>query len=155
MENVREMVLQISILSLITGLVAAVKPYGKFDSQMKLVTSCIMLIGLLTPFFSELKNIDVNFGIDASFSENKSELEKYTDETVLQLAEEELKEVLRLKLAEEAVPCSRISINMNTREDRSINIISVNAVSTKPEAAEKVLRNVLGEEVEIHAERNF
>ncbi|MGN0630484.1 MAG: stage III sporulation protein AF [Ruminococcus sp.] len=155
MENVKEMVLQVSILSLITGLIAAVKPYGKFDSQMKLVTSCIMLIGLLSPFFDCIKSIDTHYKYDSYVSENADELESYTDETVMQLAEEELEEVLKLKLAEEAVPCSRISVNMNTREDKSINIISVNAVSTKPEAAEKVLRDMLGEEVEIYAERNF
>lgn len=155
MESVREMVLQISILSLITGLIWTVKPYGKFDSQMKFVISCIMLIGVLSPFFAGLKNFDGNFYMNASVSENTAELESVTDETVLALAEEELKEVLRSKLAEEAVPCSKISISMNTREDRSIDIISVSAVSTKPQEAERILRDMLGEEVEIHAERNF
>lgn len=155
MENVKEMVLQVSILSLITGLIAAVKPYGKFDSQMKLVTSCIMLIGVLSPFFESVKNLDPGFEYDCFVSENEDELESYTDETVIQLAEEELEEVLKLKLADEAVPCSRIIVNMNTEEDKSINIISVSTVSTKPEEAEKVLRNLLGEEVEIYAERNF
>ena len=155
MENVKEMVLQVSILSLITGLIAAVKPYGKFDSQMKLVTSCIMLIGVLSPFFESVKNLDPGFEYDCFVSENEDELESYTDETVIQLAEEELEEVLKLKLADEAVPCSRIIVNMNTEEDKSINIISVSTVSTKPEEAEKVLRDLLGEEVEIYAERNF
>lgn len=155
MENVKEMVLQVSILSLITGLIAAVKPYGKFDSQMKLVTSCIMLIGVLSPFFESIKSIDAGFKYDYFVSENEDELESYTDETVIQLAEEELEEVLKLKLADEAVPCSRIRVNMNTEEDKSINIISVSTVSTKPEEAEKVLRDLLGEEVEIYVERNF
>lgn len=155
MENVKEMVLQISILSLIIGLITAVKPYGKFDSQMKLLTSCLMLIGVLSPFFAGIKNIDTDFDVDTAVSENAEELDECTDEAVLRLAEEELKDTLQLKLAEEAVPCSSISIIMNTNKDKSINITSVNAVSTKPEAAEKVLRELLGEEVEIHAEKSF
>ena len=44
---------------------------------------------------------------------------------------------------------------MNTNEDESIIISNVTIISTKPVEAEKVIRNELGEEVEIYAEKNY
>lgn len=155
MENVKEMVLQISILSLIISIVTAIKPYGKFDSQLKLFTACLMLIGVLSPFFSSIKDVDHNFLISSASEENVGDLAEATDEEVLRLAEEELENVLRLKLAEDSVPCSIITVCMNTNENKSINISSVTVVSTKAEEAERILRNILGKEVAIYAEESF
>ncbi len=155
LEDVKEMILQISVLSLIIGIITAIKPYGKFDSQLKLFTSCLLLIGVLTPFFGSIKDIDHDFMISSTSDENVNNIMEATDEEVLRLAEKELEDALRLKLAEDSVPCSRITVCMNTNENKSINISSVTVVSTKAEEAEHVLRNVLGKEVEIHAEESF
>ncbi len=155
MNSVKDMVLQISVLSIIIGIVMAIKPYGKYDSQLKLFTSCIMFIGILSPFFDSIKNIDPDFMISTSSFETADELTYAADEEVLRLAESELEDALKLKLAEESVPCSRITVCMNTNEDQSINISSVTIVSTKAEDAERTLRNILGKDVEINAEENF
>lgn len=155
LEDVKEMVLQISVLSLIIGIITAIKPYGKFDAQLKLFTSCLMLIGVLAPFLGSIKDIDHDFLINSVSDESVNELIEATDEEVLCLAEKELEDALRLKLAEDAVPCSRITVCMNTNENKSINISSVTVVSTKAEEAERTLRNVLGKDVAIYAEESF
>lgn len=155
MEDLKEMVIQISVLSLITGVITSIKPYGKFTPQLKLFTALIMFIGILSPFFSSIKNMKPDFDYSITPEKNVQELTGAADEAVLRLAEEELERELKLKLAEEAVPCSKIEVNMNTNEDESINISNVTIISTKPAEAEKVIRNELGEEVEIYAEKNY
>lgn len=155
MEALKEMVLQISILSLITGVITSLKPYGKFTPQLKLFTALIMFTGILSPFFSSIKNMNTDFDCNITPEKNVQELNAAADEAVLRLAEDELERELKLKLAEEAVPCSEIEVNMNTNEDESINISNVTIISTKPAEAEMIIRNELGEEVEIYAEENY
>ncbi len=155
MEDIKEMVLQISVLSIIIGIVTAIKPYGKFDSQLKLFTSCLMLIGIFAPFLGSIKYMDTDFFISNASEESVQKLIDATDEEVLRIAEKELGDTLKLKLAEESIPCSCITVCMNTNENKSIDIISVTVVSTKAEEAERMLKNVLGEEVTIYAERSF
>lgn len=155
MDNVKDMVLQISVLSLIIGIITAIKPYGKYDSQLRLFTSCLMLIGVLSPFLSCIRDIDPDFIISKAPDETAQELINAADEEVLRIAEEELEDALQLKLAEESVPCSRIEVHMNTNEDQSINISSVTVISTKAEEAQRKLRSILGKDVEINVQESF
>ncbi len=150
METLSEMILSVCVLSIVTGLIAAVVPEGKFAAQIKLITASLLMIGMLSPFVGTAK--ELTFEHTAFEAEEAAdELERLTDEQVIALAEEELEAVLRQELAQRAVPTGQIRVRMNIDENSSINITSVDVVGTKPIEAEAAIKEILGKDVNVNA----
>lgn len=154
MDSVKEMVLTVCVLSIITGIIHTIKPSGKYDRQIGLITACLMLVGVLAPVYDGLRSIDTDIST-ASAEDNAASLTEAADEELLSLAEEELEAALRQALADEGIPSSRIEVEMNTCDDMSIDISRVTVVSTRPELAETEVRRFLGEDVEVHAKSSY
>lgn len=149
METLNEMILSVCTLSIITGLIAALVPEGKFAAQIKLMTASLLIIGMLSPFVGAANELTLT---RTAFEEEETEeLQKLTDEQVTALAEAELEEVLRQELAQRAVPIGQIAVKMNIGENSSINITSVDIVSTKPTEAKAAIEEILGEDVCVNA----
>ncbi len=149
METLSEMILSVCTLSIIAGLIAALVPEGKFAAQIKLMTASLLIIGILSPFVGAAKELTLTH---SAFEEVETEeLQELTDEQVKALAEAELEEVLRQELAQRAVPIGQIAVRMNIDETSSINITSVDIVSTKPAEAKAAIEEILGEDVCVNA----
>ena len=153
MDSIKEMIVSICTLSLVIGIVHAIKPGEKFEKQIRLFTACLFLMAVLSPVLDISRNPEHDWSYEAG--ENTQELYEAADEETLILAEEELEAALMQELAHQSIPCSRIDAEMNILEDMSISITSVSAASTKPEEAEKALRELLGEDVNIYADRVY
>lgn len=149
METLSEMILSVCALSIIAGLIATLVPEGKFAAQIKLMTASLLIIGVLSPFAGAAKTFTLPR--TAFEEEDAEELQKLTDEQVTVLAEAELEEVLRQELAQRAVPVGQIEVRMNIGENSSINISSVDIVSTKPAEAKAAIEEILGEDVCVNA----
>ncbi len=154
MDSVKEMVLSICAVSLVIGIVNTIKPSGKFDRQLGIITACLMLAGVLAPVYDGLQNID-DYTDTSQAEENAAALAGAADEEVVRMAEEELETALKRSLADKGIPSSRLEVEMNTCDDTSIDISSVTVVSTRHDEAETELRSLLGEEVKIYASSNY
>ncbi len=154
MDSVKEMILSVCALSLITGIIHTIKPSGKYDRQLGLITACLMLAGVLAPVYGEIRSIETDFSAAAA-EENSEKLTEAAGDELLSLAEEEIETALRKMLADKGIPSSRIEVIMNTCDDMSIDISSVTVISTRPELAEEEVRELFGEEVEINAASSY
>ncbi|MBQ8515737.1 MAG: stage III sporulation protein AF [Ruminococcus sp.] len=151
MESLKMVVLSASALSLMIGMVQAIKPSGKYDRQLRLFTAGLMLLGVLAPLLEGVQEISPDWEDASAAAEQAQELEEESEEQMLLLAQEEVAQVLQQELAQQAVPCSRLSVEMHIEETGRISISSVSVVSTKPEEAEAAIRQYFGKDVEIHA----
>lgn len=74
---------------------------------------------------------------------------------VLRLAQSDLENSIRQMLAENAVPCSSVSVSMNINSDGCINIESVKIIGTRPQDAYRLVSDTLGKDVPVYAEESF
>lgn len=153
MDSLKEMIVSVCTLSLVIGIVHAIKPGEKFEKQIRLFTACLFLMAVLSPVLDISKNSEPDWSYEAA--ENTEELYEAADEETIAIAEEELEAALLQELAHQSIPCSRIEAEMNILEDMSISITSVSAVSTRPDEAKEALKELLGEEVNIDADRVY
>lgn len=154
MDSVKEMVLTVCLLSIITAVVHTIKPTGKYDRQITLITACLMLAGVLAPVYDSLGSVDADFSSYAAEADSERLTEAAAEE-LSELAKEELEAAIRKALADEGIPSSRIEVEMNTYDDMSIDISRVTVISTRPELAEREVRRLIGEEVEVYAESSY
>ena len=151
MDSLKMVVLSACAISLIIGIVQTMKPSGKYDRQIKLFTACLMLIGILSPFFDSVQQISPDWNGSDAAEEYAEELSEASAQQLLSLAQEEGTAVLRQELAAEAIPCSSVSVEMHIDGEQRINISSVTVVSTQPEQAEAAIRQYFGKDVKINA----
>lgn len=150
MDSLKEMIVSVCTLSLVIGIVHAIKPGEKYEKQIRLFTACLFLMAVLSPVLDMGKVSEPDWSYEAE--ENTQKLYEAADEETIVLAEEELEAALLQELAHQSIPCSRIEAEMNILEDMSISITSVSAVSTRPDEAADALRELLGEDVNIYAD---
>ena len=151
MESMKAVVISACVMSLVIGMIQAVVPSGKYERQIRLFTACLMLIGILSPLLDGIRKISPDWDqtVLESYTEN---LEGASEQQVLALAQEEVAAVLQKELASQAIPCSRLSVEMHIDETDCISISSVTVVSTVPEKAEAAIRRYFGKDVEIYAD---
>ncbi len=154
MESMKTIVISACAISLIIGIIQTIKPSEKYDRQIRIFTACLMLMGILAPLISSVQEITPNWDSTAAAEGYAEELEEESAQQLMMLAEEEVAAVLQQEMAQQAIPCSRLSVKMHIDENESISISSVTVVSTMPERAEAAIRQYFGEEVEIYASEN-
>ncbi len=152
MDTVREMVISVCALSIITGIISAAVPKGKFESQIKMLTACILLAGIFSPLVGAMQEMEFqNSAFSMSAERQQRKITEAVQQQTTALAEEELSMALKQELASMSIPCSRITVKMNTDDENSISISSVTLVSTRSEEAAEAVRKLIGEDVTIHA----
>lgn len=150
METMRTIVLVTCVISLISGVLDALKPNAKFDRQMRLLLSSVFLLAILTPFAKGLRSYR---------PELESEVSVPTDFTAVMAEQTEacaadnLEASLTQLLRQGGVADAKVEVEMHISEDNSIEINRVTAVCTDTVTADALLAECLGEEVRIHVEK--
>ncbi len=151
MSVLNTIVLSACSVSLIIGILRMIVPGSKYERQIQIFMSCLMLLAILAPIVESVRTFSPQMYVTDAANESANDLIHVADEQVLALAQDEVAAALQQELAQQAIPCSRLSVVMHIDEESRISISSVTVVSTKPQQAETALRQYFGKDVEIYA----
>ncbi|MCD8219930.1 MAG: stage III sporulation protein AF [Ruminococcus sp.] len=149
METMQTIVLVTCVISLLSGILDALKPNRKFDRQMRLLLSAVFLLAILAPLTGGLDALQWDWDTDAAVSEDlTSEMKKQT----LEYAQENLAQSLQSYLQENGIADASVQVEMHMTDDACIEINRVMVSCTNPETALALLTECFGEEVRIDVE---
>lgn len=146
----KQIILSVCAISIILGILSNLCPNSKLNNQLKLLMASMLLLSVLVPALKNLQDISPNWE-KLSYS-NVNELTSNTEEKVLNITYENIREVILNKLQKNNISVEMIDIDMYIKEDNSINISNVKVRCNQPETAKQIISTYFGEEVEIIAE---
>lgn len=150
METMRTIVLVTCVISLLSGVLDALRPNAKFDRQMRLLLSAVFLLAILTPLVKGTSAMHVDWNSDVKISEDLTEtMAVQTEACVVENLESTLKELLR----NGGVTDAEVEVGMHITEDNCIEIEHVTVFCADTETAVALLVECLGEEVTIDVEK--
>lgn len=150
METMRTIVLVTCVISLLSGVLDALKPNAKFDRQMRLLLSAVFLLGILTPLAKGAVHFQPDWNDDVTVPEELTAAMAVQAETQ---AGENLATSLEELLQNEGITDAEVEVDMNMTEDSRIEIEHVTAFCADTETARQLLTECLGEEVKIDVEK--
>lgn len=119
----------------------------KFSSQIKLIFSVFFIMVVLSAFRGiDFENISVN---DISVNKGFEDAERRLDEEMEKRIKKNTEYSLREKFHALGVNFTEITADVQIESDGRVNLLSVTVITDNPAAAEKVLREELGENTAI------
>lgn len=150
METMRAIVLVTCVISLLSGVLDALRPNAKFDRQMRLLLSAVFLLAILTPLVKGAREMQVDWDRDMTVSQDlTAAMAVQTEACAVENLENTLKELLQ----KGGVADAEVEVEMHITEDNSIEIEHVTVFCEDTETAESLLAECLGEEVKIDVEK--
>ena len=150
MEKAQAIVLITCVISVLSGVMDALKPDHRFDKQLRLLLSVVFVLAVLTPFAGGARQFRLHWNSGETFSSDA--LANAAAEETKTAAARNLEAALTEILAKGGVPGASLQVVMHTTEDGSIDIEQVTAFCSDTETASRLLTQCLGEEVKIHVE---
>ncbi len=149
METMRAIVLITCVISLLSGVLDALRPNAKFDRQMRLLLSAVFLLAILTPLVKGAGKMQMNWDSDMTVSQDMAAAMAVQTEVC---AAENLENTLQELLQKGGVTDARVKAEVHIAEDNSIEIEHVTVFCGDAETAKSLLAECLGEEVKIDVE---
>lgn len=150
METMRAIVLVTCGISMLSGVLHAMKPSARFDRQLRLIFSAVFVLGILTPLYRGAAAFQPDWEGAGDVSTWKLE-ETAAEETAAQAAKN-LETSLTAMLREAGIE-AQIGVAMHISGENRIEIEQVTAVCTDTSAAEQLLTDCLGNEVNLYVEK--
>lgn len=149
MKTMQTIVLIACVISLISGILDAVRPNRKFDRQMQLLLSVVFLLAILIPLAKGAGNLRTDIWT-TDHTEVAKDLTVAAQEQTQACAAQNLEQNLTAYLCTNGVVPDSVQVSMHTGEDGSIEIECVTVKCTDPETARTCLTAYLGEEVTLY-----
>lgn len=119
----------------------------KFSSQVKLIFSAFFIMVTLSAFRGiDFENISVN---EISMNEGYENIERKFDEEMEERIRKNTEYSLREKFHSLGLNFTEITADVQVESNGTVNLLSVSVCTDNPTAAEKILREELGENTEI------
>ena len=148
MEAMRAVVLVTCVISILSGVLDALKPNARFDRQLRL--SAVFVLGILTPLSQGAAAFQPDWEPDTETA--AVELEAAAAQATQKQAAANLEESLETMLRQHGIGDAQAEAEMYISGDNCIEIEQVTVYCTDPAAAEPLLTDCLGKEVKIHVE---
>ena len=145
MEAMRAVVLVTCVISILSGVLDALKPNARFDRQLRL-----FVLGILTPLSQGAAAFQPDWEPDTETA--AVELEVAAAQATQKQAAANLEESLEAMLRQHGIADAQAEAEMYISGDNCIEIEQVTVYCTDPAAAEPLLTDCLGKEVKIHVE---
>ena len=145
MEAMRAVVLVTCVISILSGVLDALKPNARFDRQLRLLLSAVFVLGILTPLSQGAAAFQPDWEPD-------TETAAVELEAAAAQATQKLEESLETMLRQHGIADAQAEAEMYISGDNCIEIEQVTVYCTDPVAAEPLLTDCLGKEVKIHVE---
>ncbi len=149
MEKAHAIVLITCVISILSGILDALKPDNRFDRQLRLLLSSVFVLAVLTPFAGGMRDLHIDWNSDVSASSSLADAVTIQTEDV---AGENLETALTSLLTNSGVTPVDVTVVMHTNADGSIDIEQVTAFCSDADTANRLLTECLGEEVKIDVE---
>ena len=150
MEAMRAVVLVTCVISILSGVLDALKPNARFDRQLRLLLSAVFVLGILTPWSQGTAAFQPDWEPDTETA--AVELEAAAAQATQKQAAANLEESLEAMLRQHGIADAQAEAEMYISGDNCIEIEQVTVYCTDPAAAEPLLTDCLGKEVKIHVE---
>ena len=150
MEAMRAVVLVTCVISILSGVLDALKPNSQFDRQLRLLLSAVFVLGILTPLSQGAAAFQPDWEPDTETA--AVELEAAAAQATQKQAAANLEESLEAMLRQHGIADAQAEVEMYISGDNCIEIEQVTVYCTDPAAAEPLLTDCLGKEVKIHVE---
>ena len=147
MEAMRAVVLVTCVISILSGVLDALKPNARFD---RLLLSAVFVLGILTPLSQGAAAFQPDWEPDTETA--AVELEAAAAQATQKQAAANLEESLETMLRQHGIADAQAEAEMYISGDNCIEIEQVTVYCTDPAAAEPLLTDCLGKEVKIHVE---
>lgn len=125
MELMKNMIKAACFISVAIMIADMIKPSEKFDKQLKMIFSLVLIIGMLTPILSGKFDLsfadDIGVNTDVDYEDEEDTLNSSLKKSV----ESNIEHSLKVSLAQNGILCEKISISVNISEDSSISINEV------------------------------
>ena len=148
MEAMRAVVLVTCVISILSGVLDALKPNARFDRRLLL--SAVFVLGILTPLSQGAAAFQPDWEPDTETA--AVELEAAAAQATQKQAAANLEESLEAMLWQHGIADAQAEAEMYISGDNCIEIEQVTVYCTDPAAAEPLLTDCLGKEVKIHVE---
>lgn len=149
MDTMRAVVLVTCIISLLCGVLDALKPNEKFDRQMGLLLSSVFLISILLPLGKGVAAFSPRWDMETSVSDTMSTA---VDSQVLAQTKQNVETALTEYLWTQGGIQASVEAKMHITAEDCIEIEQVTVSCTAPESARQLLAAYLGEEVRLDVE---
>ncbi len=149
MEAMWSIVLITCVVSLLSGILEALRPNEKFNRQMRFLLASVFLLAVLTPLAGGLHNLHWDLDTDVTIS---TELNDTLSQQTLMYAQENLAQSLVEYLGDNGITEAKAQVQMHIAEHDRIEIDQVTVWCTDPPAAQMLIQQCLGEEVILHVE---
>lgn len=150
MEAMRAVVLVTCVISILSGVLDALKPNARFDRQLRLLLSAVFVLGILTPLSQGAAAFQPDWEPDTETA--AVELEAAAAQATQKQAAANLEESLEAMLRQHGIADAQAEAEMYISGDNCIEIEQVTVYCTDSAAAEPLLTDCLGKEVKIHVE---
>lgn len=150
MEAMRAVVLVTCVISILSGVLDALKPNARFDRQLRLLLSAVFVLGILTPLSQGAAAFQPDWEPDTETV--AVELEAAAAQATQKQAAANLEESLEAMLRQHGIADAQAEAEMYISGDNCIEIEQVTVYCMDPAAAEPLLTDCLGKEVKIHVE---
>lgn len=150
METARAIVWITCGISLLSGIMDALKPDKRFDKQMRLILSAVYILAILSPFAGG--KIPFRYDVPKNTSIAVS-LEDTVAEQTASCAARNLETSIQTLLQDHHITDAEVLVSVHTEEDGSINIDHVTVSCMDTVSADRLLKECLGEEVNFDVEK--
>lgn len=122
----KEVLFSVCAAAVLTAVYKALAPTDKFGAQIKLIAACFFTVTVISAVDSEISLFDLSdiLNADTSYNDYSAQLEMLTSDEV----SNELRRVIKERLAEENIYPEKIYINVNISDNGSISISEITLV---------------------------
>lgn len=140
METLQSSVLAVCMLSIAVAVCMLICPNTVLQKQIRFLISLLFVISLALP----LKQIEFPDSLEQMQRER-------SQQTVQEVTEHSVEDTLNTLLAQNAVLCQELNVTVHIDENYCISITDVSVICDDVQHAVEIMKEVLGEGVEIHA----
>ncbi|MBQ8927088.1 MAG: hypothetical protein IJ055_02290 [Oscillospiraceae bacterium] len=150
MEQLRTSVTSACFLSCAVAIAGMLRPGKRLDGQLRFLFALLFVVSLVSPFLSMDLTAFPAQALTVQETQTQA-LEEAAQAALLRNAENACAQAVTDLLLAQGITCADVHASIHIDEDGRISLTEVEAACSDPAMAVRILRDALGEGVELHA----
>lgn len=148
MDGLRELIGGICAISALICIIDGIASGTRLKNQMRFLLNLMFIIAVVTPLLKGAAEIELPDLSELELPQYSDSEDRYMSELELRTSEN-ISSVLMQQLEAAGIRCDKIETNVNISETNSISISSVTVAADNYNEAARIIRTVLGEDMEV------
>ncbi len=144
MTELKTAVVGVCLLSVAVSVCLLICPDSSLRKQVKFLISLVCIISLISPF----RHLQISSNLESLQLERSSS-------SVQAFTEAAAEQALNNALKQSGLSCDRLEASVHVSEDNCISITDVSLTCDDPQTAVMLLKDLLGEEVQLHVSQTL